>query len=163
MTEVMSTLFTVSVLIFVLSSLVGLGLNLTFKQVFTPLKKVSLIAKALVASFILTPLIAYALARVINLDEQLAIGLFILGVSAGSPLLAKFSQIAKGDLAYTLGLMVPLQVVTILFAPLVLLILLEDIQVDSWGMLQSLVTTMLITVQNFAEPKALLMVLTGAA
>ena len=144
MTEVMSTLFTVSVLIFVLSSMFGLGLGLTIQQVFAPLKKVSLIAKALVASFVLTPLLAYALARIIGLDQQLAIGLFILGVSAGSPILAKFSQIAKGDLAYTLGLMVLLQVVTIIFAPLVLPLLLENIQVDSWGMLQSLITTMLI-------------------
>jgi BASS family bile acid:Na+ symporter len=144
MTEVMSTLFTVSVLIFVLSSMFGLGLSLKLKQVLAPLKKVSLMAKALVASFILTPLLAYALAHIISLDEQLAIGLFILGVSAGSPMLAKFSQIAKGDLAYTLGLMVLLQVVTILFAPLVLPLLLEDIQVDSWGMLQSLITTMLV-------------------
>lgn len=144
MTEVMSTLFTVSVLIFVLSSMFGLGLGLTIQQVFAPLKKVSLIAKALVASFLLTPLLAYALARIIGLDQQLAIGLFILGVSAGSPILAKFSQIAKGDLAYTLGLMVLLQVVTIIFAPLVLPLLLENIQVDSWGMLQSLITTMLI-------------------
>lgn len=144
MTEVLSTLFTVSVLIFVLSSMFGLGLSLTLTQVFAPLKKVSLIARALAASFILAPLLAYSLARIIRLDEQLAIGLFILGVSAGSPLLAKLSQIAKGDLAYTLGLMVLLQVVTIIFAPLVLPLLLEDIQVDSWEMLRSLVTTMLI-------------------
>ena len=144
MTEVLSTLFTVSVLIFVLSSMFGLGLSLTIKQVFEPLKKVSLIAKALVASFVVAPLLAYALARIIGLDQQLSIGLFILGVAAGSPMMAKLSEIAKGDLAYTLGLMVLLQVVTIVFAPLVLPLLLEGIQVDSWGMLRSLVTTMLI-------------------
>ena len=144
MTEVLSTLFTVSVLIFVLSSMFGLGLSLTLKQVFAPLKKVSLIARALLASFILAPLLAYVLARLINLDQKLALGLFLLAVSAGSPLLAKLSQMAKGDLAYTLGLMVLLQVVTIIFAPLVLPLLLADIQIDSWGMIQSLVTTMLI-------------------
>jgi len=144
MTEVMSTLFNVSLLIFVFSSMFGLGLSQTFKQVFAPLKNVSLMAKALVASFVLSPLLAYALARIIGLDQQLAIGLFIMGVSAGSPLLAKLSQMAKGDLTYTLGLMVLLQVVTIIFAPLVLPLLLADIQIDSWGMIQSLVTTMLI-------------------
>ena len=144
MTEVLSTLFTVSVLIFVLSSMFGLGLSLTLKQVFAPLKKVSLIARALLASFILAPLLAYVLARLINLDQELALGLFLLAVSAGSPLLAKLSQMAKGDLAYTLGLMVLLQVVTIIFAPLVLPLLLADIKIDSWGMIQSLVITMLI-------------------
>jgi len=39
MTEVLSALFNISVLVFVLSSLFGLGLSLTIKQVFEPLKK----------------------------------------------------------------------------------------------------------------------------
>ena len=144
MTEVISTLFSTSVLIFVLSSMFGLGLSLTLKQVFEPLKNISLIGKAMVANFVVAPLLAYALARIIGLDQQLSIGLFILGVGAGAPMMAKYSELAKGDLAYTTGLMVLLQVVTIIFAPLVLPLLLEGVQIDSWGMLQSLVTTMLI-------------------
>lgn len=59
-------------------------------------------------------------------------------------MMAKYSELAKGDLAYTLGLMVLLQVVTIIFAPLVLPLLLEGVQIDAWGMLRSLVATMLI-------------------
>ena len=59
-------------------------------------------------------------------------------------MMAKYSELAKGDLAYATGLMVLLQVVTIIFAPLVLPLLLEGIQIDMWGMLQSLVITMLI-------------------
>jgi BASS family bile acid:Na+ symporter len=144
MTEVLSALFNVSMLIFVLSSMFGMGLRLMLQQVFEPLKKVSLISKALAANFILAPLLAYVLARVIGLDQQLSIALFILGVAAGAPMMAKYSELAKGDLAYTLGLMVLLQVVTIVFAPLVLPLLLEGVQVDSWGMLKSLVSTMLI-------------------
>lgn len=144
MTETLSVLFNLSVLIFVLSSMFGMGLSLTIKQVFEPLKKVTLVGKALAANFIFAPLLAYILARIIGLDEQIAIGLFILGVAAGAPMMAKYSQIARGDLAYTLGLMVLLQVVTIIVAPLVLPLLLEGIQVDSWGMIQSLVITMLI-------------------
>jgi BASS family bile acid:Na+ symporter len=144
MTETLSLLFNLSVLIFVLTSMFGMGLSLTLKQVFAPMRNVSLVLKALAANFILAPLLAFALAKVIGLDQQLAIGLFILGVAAGAPLLAKYAQLAEGNLAFTLGLMVLLMVVTIIYAPLVLPLLMPDVQVDVWGMIQSLVLTMLI-------------------
>ena len=144
MTEALSLLFSLSVLIFVLTSMFGMGLSLTLKQVFAPMRNVSLVLRALAANFILSPLLAFALAKVIGLDQQLATGLFILGVAAGAPLLAKFAELAKGDLAFTLGLMVLLMVVTIIYAPLVLPLLMPDVQIDVWGMIRSLVLTMLL-------------------
>lgn len=144
MTEALSLLFNLSVLIFVLASMFGMGLGLTLKQVFEPMRNVPLVLKALAANFILAPLLAFALAKVIGLDQQLSIGLFILGVAAGAPLLAKYAQLAEGNLAFTVGLMVLLMVVTIIYAPLVLPLLMPDIEVDVWGMLQSLILTMLI-------------------
>ena len=144
MTEALSLLFNLSVLIFVLTSMFGMGLSLTLKQVVAPMRNVSLVLRALAANFILSPLLAFALAKVIGLDQQLATGLFILGVAAGAPLLAKFAELAKGDLAFTLGLMVLLMVVTIIYAPLVLPLLMPDVQIDVWGMIRSLVLTMLL-------------------
>ena len=144
MTEAFSLLFNLSVLIFVLTSMFGMGLGLTLKQALAPMRNVPLVLKSLAANFILAPLLAFGLARVIGLSQQLAVGLFILGVAAGAPMLAKYAQIAKGDLAFTLGLMVLLMVVTILYAPLVLPLLLPDVQVDTWSMLKSLITTMLL-------------------
>jgi len=144
MTEALSLLFNLSVLIFVLASMFGMGLSLTLKQIVAPMRNVSLILKALAANFILAPLLAFALAKVVGLDDQLAIGLFILGVSAGAPMLAKYSEMAKGDAAFTLGLMVLLMVVTIIYAPLVLPLLMPDVQVDVWGMIKSLVLMMLL-------------------
>ena len=144
MTEILSILFNAFVLIFVLTSMFGMGLNLTLKQVLDPMKNTSLVLKALAANFILAPLLALVLAQVIGLDQQFAIGLFILGVSAGAPMLAKYAQIAKGDLAFTLGLMVLLMVVTIIFAPIVLPLLIPGVHVDVWGIIKSLVLTMLL-------------------
>ena len=144
MTETLSTLANVSVLIFVLTSMFGLGLGLTLKQAIAPMKNTSLMLKALLVNFILTPLLAFVLVRVTGLDDQFAIGLFILSVSAGAPMLAKYAQMAKGDLAYTVGLMVMLMVVTIIYAPLVLPLLMPGVHVDVLGMIKSLVLTMLV-------------------
>jgi BASS family bile acid:Na+ symporter len=144
MTEALSLLFNLSVLIFVLASMFGMGLSLTIKQILAPLRNTSLVLKALAANFILAPLLAFLLAKVIGLDQQLALGLFILGVSAGAPVIPKFVEMAKGNLAFGVGLTVLLMVLTILYAPLVLPLLLPDVQVDTWSMLKSLITTMLI-------------------
>jgi hypothetical protein len=50
MTEALSLLFNLSVLIFVLASMFGLGLSLTLKQVLAPMRNVSLVLKALAAN-----------------------------------------------------------------------------------------------------------------
>jgi predicted Na+-dependent transporter len=63
MTEALSLLFNLSVLIFVLASMFGMGLSLTIKQILAPLRNTSLVLKALAANFILVPLLAFLLAR----------------------------------------------------------------------------------------------------
>ena len=57
MSESLSLLFNLSVLVFVLASMFGLGLSLTLKQVLEPMRNVSLVLKALAANFILAPLL----------------------------------------------------------------------------------------------------------
>ncbi|MEM8859775.1 MAG: bile acid:sodium symporter [Chloroflexota bacterium] len=144
MPEVFRIVFNGLVLVFVLSSMFDLGLSLTLKEITAPLKNGSLIAKALIANFVIAPLIAYLLIQVVGLAEPHAIGLTILAAAAGSPILAKLSKIAKGDLAYTVGLIVLLQVVTIVLAPALLTLLLENVEIDALAMLRTLVVTMLL-------------------
>ena len=50
---------------------------------------------------------------VFPLSEGLSIGLFLFGTAAGAPFLPKLAQVAKGDTAFAVGLMVLLMVVTI--------------------------------------------------
>ncbi|MEO0565315.1 MAG: bile acid:sodium symporter [Chloroflexota bacterium] len=144
MVETLRSLSNVFILVFIICSMFNLGLKLTLREIFEPLKRVSLVARAVLVNFVVAPLIAYILARTLGINQQFSIGLLILGVAAGSPFAAKLSAIAKGDLAYTAGLMVLLQLITIVYAPFILMIALDDIEIDSWGMVQSLVSTMLI-------------------
>lgn len=143
-TELLSVLFNAFLLVFVLTSMFGMGLSLTLKQALAPMKKTTLMLKALIANFILAPLLAIILVRVMGLDGSLAIGLVVMAVSAGAPMLAKYAEIAKGDQAFTLGLLVLLMVITIIYAPLVLPLIMPEVRVDVWGMVRSLVTTMLL-------------------
>ncbi len=144
MTEILETLAQLSVLVFVLASMFSLGLSLTMKQIIDPLKNTRMVILALVANFILVPLLAYGLAILFNLDDTLRVGLILLSTAAGAPFLPKLVDMAKGNIAFSVGLMVLLMVVTIIYLPLVLPLLLGDVEVSPWDIAQSLIIMMLI-------------------
>jgi BASS family bile acid:Na+ symporter len=144
MSEVLLVLANLSVLVFVISSMLSMGLSLTVKQILAPLGNVRLVVLSLVANFILVPLVAYLILQVIPLTQPLAIGLILLATAAGAPFLPKLAEAARGDLAFSVGLMVLLMVVTIVYMPIVLPLLLPGVEVNPWDIAQSLIVLMLI-------------------
>lgn len=109
-----------------------------------PLRSVRLVVLALVANFILVPILAYVILLIIPLERGWATGLIIMATAAGAPFLPKLAQAAKGNMAFSVGLMTLLMVVTVLYMPLVLPLLLQGVDVDAAAIAQSLVFTMLI-------------------
>jgi BASS family bile acid:Na+ symporter len=144
MTEVLETLAMLSVLVFVIGSMMSMGLSLTMTQIIEPLKNARLVILALVANFVLVPIVAYAITLVLPLNESLRIGLILLSTAAGAPFLPKLAQAAKGNTAFSVGLMVLLMVVTIVYLPIVLPLLLGDVDVNPWEIARSLIVMMLI-------------------
>jgi len=144
MSEVLETLAMLSVLVFVISSMLSMGLSLTTKQIVDPLKDMKLVALTLVANFVIVPLIAYALALILSLDESLSIGLILISMAAGAPFLPKLVEVAKGNTAVSVGLMVLLMVVTIVYLPLVLPLVVTGVEVNPLDIARSLIIMMLI-------------------
>jgi len=135
---------TLSVLVFVITSMVGMGFSLTIKQIAAPLRNTRLVLLSLAANFIIVPLLVLVIVRVIPLPEGIQIGLILAGMAAGAPFLPKLVQVAKGDMAFAAGLMVMLMVVTVAFLPIFLPLVLTGVQVNPWDIAQSLVLLMLI-------------------
>jgi predicted Na+-dependent transporter len=144
MTEILETLATLSVLVFVIGSMASMGLSLKIPQIMVPLKNVKLVILALVANFILVPIVAYVITLILPLNEPTTIGLILLSTAAGAPFLPKLAEVAKGSTAFSVGLMVLLMVVTIIYLPLVLPLLLGGVEVNPWDIAQSLIVMMLI-------------------
>lgn len=133
-----------SALLFVVSSMLVMGLSLTMSTIIQPLKNARLVILALLANFVLVPLLAYLITLVIPLEQSLQTGLIVLATAAGAPFLPKLVQGAKGNVAFGVGLMVLLMVVTIVYMPLVLPLLLPGVEVNAWDIAQSLIVTMLV-------------------
>ncbi|TMC16820.1 MAG: bile acid:sodium symporter family protein, partial [Chloroflexi bacterium] len=129
---------------FVVSSMLAMGAGLTATQIIQPLRNVRLVVLALLANFVLMPAGAVALAKALRLDEPFGVGLLLLGCAAGAPFLPKLAEFAKGNLAFAVGLMVLLMVVTVGYLPIVLPLLLPGVTVDPWQIARSLVLLMLL-------------------
>jgi predicted Na+-dependent transporter len=144
MPEVLSTLQSLFTFAFVVSSMLVMGMSLTVDQIVAPLRNLRLVVLALVASFVIVPVTAFILKAVIPMEEQLQIGLILMASAHGAPFLPKLTQIAKGDLAFSVGLMTLLIVATVVYMPIVLPVLLPGVTVDAGQIAGSLFFQMIV-------------------
>jgi len=144
--EFLDNLSKISVLVFVVTSMATAGLSLRVRQLVEPLRRARLVILALVANFLVVPLAAYALTELFPLHRPYAIGLLLLGGAAGAPFLPKLVEVAKGDLAFSVAMMLLLTIGTILFMPLVLPLLIPGLAADPWPILRPLLLSMLIPI-----------------
>src|SRR6476619_1599373 len=142
--DLLSKAATVAMLSFVVSSMLAMGAGLTVARIIEPLRNVRLVLFALVANFVLMPAGAVALAKALRLDEPFGVGLVLLGCAAGAPFLPKLAELAKGNLAFAVGAMVVLMVVTVGYLPIVLPVLLPGVTVNPWEIARSLLVLMLL-------------------
>lgn len=134
----------VSALVFVLSSMLAMGLSLTIPAIIAPLRNVRLVVLTLAVNFVAVPLFAWGIQAVFDLDQDLYTGLILVATAAGAPFLPKLAQVAKGNIALSVGLMVLLMVVTVAYMPLVLPLFLQDVDVNAWDIASSLIVMMLV-------------------
>jgi BASS family bile acid:Na+ symporter len=144
LTQILVKGASLSVVIFVVSSTLGVGLSLTVSQIIAPLKNLRLVVLSLAVNFVLMPLTALALWKLLRLDEPLGVGLLLCGVAAGAPFLLKLAEFSKSNMAFAVGLMVLLMVLTVGYVPLVLPWLLAGTSVNPLKIAQSLILMMLI-------------------
>jgi BASS family bile acid:Na+ symporter len=140
----MELLTKIAMLSFLISSMLAMGLGLTLREIGEPLRDVRRVGLALAANFVVMPLCALALARLLRLDEPLGTGLLLLGAAAGAPFLPMLAGLAKGNLPYAVATMVLLMVVSIAYLPIVLPLLLPGVTVNPLEIAQSLVLLMLL-------------------
>jgi bile acid:Na+ symporter, BASS family len=152
--ELLSKAVPVAMLVFVVSSMLAVGLSLSVGQILVPLRNARLVSLALLANFVLMPLAAIGIARLLRLEHSLGVALLVLGAAAGAPFLPKLAGVAKGSLAFAVGLMVLLMVLTVGYMPLVMPLLLKGVSVDPTKIARSLILLMLLPLMAGLAVKA---------
>jgi len=107
----------IAVIVFAVSSMFSVGLAYSVRSIVGPLREVRAVFRALVANFVLVPLFAVAIERIIPIEPPLALGLFLLAASAGAPFLIKLASAARSDLALSAALLLLLVPATVVFLP----------------------------------------------
>ena len=131
-------------LVLILTMLLDTGLGLTVQQIGQPLRNISLVARSLLANFLLVPLFVYGLLWVMPLSEPVKTGFTIMALASGPPVLPKLAQIVNGNIAFSAGLMMLMMTMSAISMPIALPIFLQGVQVSSWDIIKPLLTLMLL-------------------
>jgi bile acid:Na+ symporter, BASS family len=155
-----TVLFKISLAVFIAGNLLEMGLKLNPQQALSGLKNFRFVAHTLFWGFIIGPALAYAITVVVPLDYPYAIGLILLGMTPGVPFMPMVVHRVKGDLGYTAAFMLLVSVVTILFMPFVVPLLLKGLTVSAWTIAKPLIIVMFLPLATgmlilyFSEPLA---------
>ena len=102
----------------VLLTVFGFGMQTTVQELLYLMRRPRLLARSLVAMFVVMPIVAVLLVRLFDLRPVFEIALVALAISPVPPLLPKKEGKAGGQSAYALGLMAAVSVLAIAIVPL---------------------------------------------
>jgi BASS family bile acid:Na+ symporter len=104
-------------IVMLVSLMMGAGLEISREHLIAVLKNYSLLARALLANFIIVPVLGVLIARVFHLDEYVAIGFLLMAIAPGVPFLVQAAGRKPGGslgLATALAFIMPaLSILTI--------------------------------------------------
>lgn len=140
----LSGLLNISVLVFSVASMLSVGLGSTAQDILSRLGNARRLARALIANFVLVPILAYMIAYFLALDESFRTGLMLLGIAAGAPFVIKLTEVARHDTGTAGTLLVLLLPVTVLYVPIVAPLVLPNVTVTIFAIAIPLLLSMLL-------------------
>jgi BASS family bile acid:Na+ symporter len=144
MSEILKQIGDLTVFAYVVSSMLAIGMSLQLGELVAPLRNLRLVTAALAVNFIAAPLLAFLLSRAIPLQPAHAVGLLLLGAAAGAPFIPKLAEIAGGNLANSVAIMVLLMVGTIVLMPLLLPFIVPGLSADPLSIATPLIVLLLL-------------------
>jgi bile acid:Na+ symporter, BASS family len=134
----------VLVVVFTAGSLLGVGLTVTPRALLVPLRHAQFIVLTFIVGWVVCPVIARLLLRMIPLDRPYAAGLLLLALAPAAPFAPAMMDRARADPAYVAGFMVLTAVGTVLIMPLAVPFLIEGVHADPLALARPLILFVLL-------------------
>jgi bile acid:Na+ symporter, BASS family len=144
MTDILTILLKITVVIFMAGNLLDLGLRLNLKEALRGLRDVRFVTLSVLWAFVLCPALAYGLTRVIPLTPPYAMGLILLGLAPCAPLLPMMADKARADLNYAASFMLLASAGTVVYMPLMVPLLVQGLTVSAWSIAKPMLVLVLI-------------------
>ncbi len=132
--------------VFVIATMLNVGLTQKPSAIAEHLKNWPFVLKMLTANFIFAPLFMIVALYLVPFSPALKAGLLIFSLGAGAPFLIKLTQTAEHDLALGAAVMMLLMIVTVIYMPLVLPLVLSGVSVNALAIARALLLQMLLPI-----------------
>lgn len=142
--EVFQTIGSWGVLVFVISSMLNVGLTQKPAKLVRHLHNRAFLLRMLLLNFIVVPALMISLTQILPLEPIYAAGLVIFSLAAGAPFLIKLTSVSQSDIALGATVLLVLMITSVVVMPAVLPLVLEGVTVDVWAIVEALVVQMLL-------------------
>ena len=131
-------------LIMIVSTMLGAGLQVHRQHLIETMKNYGLLAKALVANFVLVPLFAYALVRGFHVGPEVSTGILLMAMAPGVPFLVNSAgRTQGGSLAFALEIAFLFSALSVVTIPVTASLLLSSEELAGLPASQFLTTLVL--------------------
>jgi predicted Na+-dependent transporter len=131
--------------VFVLSTMLSMGLGLTIDEILAPLRQRRLVARSLLVNLVLIPLLAFVVILIIPMETGYASGLLLIAMAPGASFGPKLAEVAKGYLGFASSLMVVLVLISVVTIPVTSALLLPGaITAEPLGIARTVVVAQLL-------------------
>lgn len=142
--EFFQTVGSWGVTIFVVTSMLNVGLTQKPSRLLTHLDNQAFLLRMVLVNFVVVPALMIAAVFLIDLEPVYAAGLLLFSLSAGAPFLIKLTSISESDIALGATVLLVLMVATVILLPFTLPWVIEGLTVDTWAVAQGLLLQMLL-------------------
>jgi BASS family bile acid:Na+ symporter len=144
MDDVLPVALKLLVLVFMAGSLLEMGLGLSVTEAMKGLRNLRFLLYGIVLTFVLGPLLAWLLTRIIPLEPPYAIGLLLLGMTPCAPFLPVMVNRAQGDIGYAPAMLLLAAVGTVLLMPVAVPLVVTGLVVDAATIARPLLVMVLL-------------------
>ena len=138
------------VMVSVIFLMLGVGLRTPFGQVIAAARQVRLMGLGVLANFIVVPVLIYLSLVWLPLAPEVKIGIMFMAAAPIAPMVPPFVGMARGDVAYAVGLMTIVALLSVPLTPLILDFALpkssEGVVLDPMQIIKTLLIAQLIPI-----------------
>ena len=132
------------VLVFTVSNLAAMGLQVKMPDVMAALKNKKALTLIFVWGWVLGPVVGFLITKLLPLDEPYVIVVLLCSLAPCAPFLQQMVGKANGDAGFA-GALIPLVALgTVVFMPIMALYLIKGLTISAWALAKPLLLTILL-------------------
>lgn len=158
--QFLESTFSPLVLLFTVSNLAAMGLQVKMPEVASALRNKKSVALIFVWGWVLGPAFGYLITRVLPLAEPYVVVVLLTSLAPCAPFLQQMVLKARGDMAFAGALIPVVAVGTVVLMPLMAPWLIKGLTINAWALAKPLLLTILLpliigaAVRHFSDAKA---------